>query len=99
MKGTRRDPVLVKSTVSHDNKLLRRGKDAETQPSEPDHFLEVVRLMKEEINGDPEQKNFLHGESSSTPSADTTHSNTPISNVNCINGQATLSDTSTNDSI
>ena len=45
----RRYPVLVKSTVSHDNKLLRRGKDAETQPSEPDRFLEVVRLMKEEI--------------------------------------------------
>eukprot|EP00111_Clytia_hemisphaerica_P002173 TCONS_00006108-protein len=49
VKGTRRDPVLVKNTVSHDNKLLKRGKDAETQPSEPGHFLEIVRLMKEEI--------------------------------------------------
>ena len=49
VKGTKRDPTIVKNTVTHDNKLLRDAKDVEIRNPVPNHFLETMRLMKEEI--------------------------------------------------
>ena len=41
---------MVKNTVTHNNKPLAE-KDDKIKSSEPDHFLEIVHLMKEEIMG------------------------------------------------
>ena len=48
VKGTRREPIMIKNIVNHNNKPLAE-KDEKIKSSEPDHFLEIIRLMKEEI--------------------------------------------------
>ena len=48
VKGTKRKPPVIKNNVTHNNKNNLLPGNNKTLP-EPDHFLEVIRLLKEEI--------------------------------------------------
>ena len=43
VKGTKRQPPTVKNSVAHNNK------QSKNDMSEPGHFLDMIRLLKEEI--------------------------------------------------
>ena len=48
IKGTKRKPDVIKNTVTHKNNLPNKNVEG-AKLLEPDHFLEVVRLLKEEM--------------------------------------------------
>ena len=48
IKGTKRQPSSIKNNVTHHNNLLTKNEKTQKYTA-PDHFLEVVRLLREEI--------------------------------------------------